>query len=39
MITHKILAAYTRRKGVKKLPNLERTVKIHATAHAHDGRV
>jgi hypothetical protein len=38
MILHKILAADTRRKGVKKnCPNLERTVQIRATAHARDG--
>jgi hypothetical protein len=39
MIAHRILAASTQRKGVKNCPNLERTVQIRATAHAHDGRV
>jgi hypothetical protein len=39
MIEHKILAANTRRKGVKNCPKLERTVQIRATAHAHDDRV
>jgi hypothetical protein len=33
MIVHKILAAGTRRKGVKKFPKLNRTVQIRATAH------
>jgi hypothetical protein len=37
MTVHKILAANTRYKGAKKLPELGRTVKIRATAHARDG--
>jgi hypothetical protein len=37
MNVHKILAADTRRKGAKKVPKLERTVQIRATAHARDG--
>jgi hypothetical protein len=39
MIAHKILAAFTRRKGVEKLPKVGGTVQIRATANAHDGRV